>query len=827
MRAAGATVYGEEAALAAIACEQLAVVQVAMNALDRAPEARVMPAAQRAGTALVARSALLRGVLTPAGRALSGPFAPLRERTDRFRLACGATWDELPGAAVAFLLGRPGPACVLLGPRDAAELDALRRRGGALRGRDRPPRRGLGRGPRPRAAGPAALAGAGGRGVMAERARRGGGRRWPGAQREAALLVCMFHLNLAFSSLVPERQAHVVQACYWPMLRLAEETPFPIAFEATGWTLERIAEHDPAWIARARELIDAGRVELVGSGYAQCAAPLLPAEVNRWNLRLGFEAYERLLGTRPALALVCEQAYSPGLVQIYAEAGAEAMIVDWDNAYRSNLGWDDDVRRQPQRALGSGGASLPVVWSESIAFQKFQRYAHDELSLERYVEFIAGAVAEGRGALMLYANDAEVFDHRPGRFAAEPKMADGEWDRVALALRTLSDAAIGTPALPRDVLALLDRPGAGRELRLEAPDQPIPVKKQDKYNITRWAVSGRDDVGINTRCQRVFERLRDGAIDDPAAWRRLCELWASDFRTHIGDARWEAMQRLLAQAETDAGVSAPAPAPAPPPAGATATLPDEVTRDGRLWRVRSGHLDVSLNARRGLAIEAFADDRIGPETLFGTLEHGYFPTIELGADWYTGDVVQEAPLRHKVTDLEPMAPRFERTEDGVIRAFGRLSDRTRGRREARGDRRGGGHGHDRHDAALARAAARIAARGAPRAAPRGVSSRRSLLRHAQRRPRARAPRARRLRRVRPRRAGLGARLLPAGARRHRRRAAARRPQARRPRRDRPRRLQAAGDRRLHPRRRAPVLSRRAEHHRGRRHAAGRDRAQRR
>jgi hypothetical protein len=497
----------------------------------------------------------------------------------------------------------------------------------------------------------------------------------PGRQaRDAALLVCMFHLNLAFSSLAPERRAHVVQACYWPMLRLAEETPFPIAFEATGWTLERIAEHDPAWIARARELIDDGRVELVGSGYAQCAAPLLPAAVNRWNLRLGWEAYERLLGTRPALALVCEQAYSPGLVPLYADAGVEAMIVDWDNAYRSNLDWDADVRRQPQRALGSGGVSLPVVWSESIAFQKFQRYAHDELSLERYVAFIAEAVGEGRGALMLYANDAEVFDHRPGRFAAEPKLAQGEWERVALALRTLGEAAIGTPALPRDVLARLDRPGAGRELRLEAPDQPIPVKKQDKYNITRWAVSGRDDVGINTRCQRVFERLRDGAIDDPAPWRRLCELWASDFRTHIGDARWDAMHVLLAQAEADAGVTRPAPGRAPAgPGKSAAALPAEVTREGRLWHVRTGHLAVTLNARRGLAIEAFADERLGADTLFGTLEHGYFPTIELGADWYTGDVVQEAPLRHKVTDLEPMQPRFERTAGGVIRAFGRLA----------------------------------------------------------------------------------------------------------------------------------------------------------
>ena len=125
VRAAGATVYGEDAALAAIACAPLGVVQVAMNALDRAPEARVVPAAQRTGTALVARSALLRGVLTPAACELSGPFAPLRAAAERFRLAVGADWAQLPGAAVAFLLGRPGPACVLLGPRDEAELDAL------------------------------------------------------------------------------------------------------------------------------------------------------------------------------------------------------------------------------------------------------------------------------------------------------------------------------------------------------------------------------------------------------------------------------------------------------------------------------------------------------------------------------------------------------------------------------------------------------------------------------------------------------------------------------------------------------------------------------
>ena len=160
-----------------------------------------------------------------------------------------------------------------------------------------------------------------------------------------ARLVCMFHLNLAFSSLPSERRGEIVERCYWPMLGLADA--FPIAFEATGWTLERIAEHDPAWIAKARELVAAGRAELVGSAYAQCAAPLLPADVNRWNLRLGLDVYERLLGLRPRVALLSEQAYSPGLVPLYAKAGYDAIVADWDNAYRSHPEWEPDAAPRP------------------------------------------------------------------------------------------------------------------------------------------------------------------------------------------------------------------------------------------------------------------------------------------------------------------------------------------------------------------------------------------------------------------------------------------------------------------------------------------------
>jgi len=131
IRAAGATTYGEADARAAIACEELDVVQVAFNALDRRAE-RVLTRTgapsgpgSRPATTVIVRSALLRGVLTARGSDLNGRFAPLREAADAFRTAAGATWEELPGAAVAYCVRRPWIARTLLGPRDRRELAAL------------------------------------------------------------------------------------------------------------------------------------------------------------------------------------------------------------------------------------------------------------------------------------------------------------------------------------------------------------------------------------------------------------------------------------------------------------------------------------------------------------------------------------------------------------------------------------------------------------------------------------------------------------------------------------------------------------------------------
>jgi aryl-alcohol dehydrogenase-like predicted oxidoreductase len=76
---------------------------------------------------VIGRSALLRGVLSPAGRSLLGDpvFGALGAAADDLRRAAGVEWEELAGVAVAFAAAQPGIASVLLGPRDAAELGQL------------------------------------------------------------------------------------------------------------------------------------------------------------------------------------------------------------------------------------------------------------------------------------------------------------------------------------------------------------------------------------------------------------------------------------------------------------------------------------------------------------------------------------------------------------------------------------------------------------------------------------------------------------------------------------------------------------------------------
>lgn len=459
------------------------------------------------------------------------------------------------------------------------------------------------------------------------------------AQGTAALyLFSVFHLNLAFSSIEEDERPRVIERCYWPLLDLAAAHA-PIGIEATGYTLEEIARLDPKWIERLRNLIEAGRAELIGSGYAQVIGPLLPARAVAENLRIGNEIYERMLGVLPKIALVNEQAYSGGLAGQYVDAGYTALLMDWDNPAAAHPEWAHELRYSPQTALCADGQAIRLLWTNTVAFQKLQRYAHGDIELQEYIAFVEGRCASRPRALCLYASDAEIFDFRPGRYRTEEKLSGAaEWKRIAAAFSALEKLPQANMILPSDALAAM-RDRSSPPLRLETPSEPVPVKKQRKYNLTRWAVTGRDDIAINAACERIYRKLakKNASQED---WKTLCRLWASDYRTHITEARWKKYCAELERMEKRLKTSLPPPPVRPP---------------GERWRERfvdvmTPCVSARLDRRRGLSLQwlAFGDD----VPVAGWLPHGHFDDIALQADWYTGDCVFEQPGEPKITDLE-------------------------------------------------------------------------------------------------------------------------------------------------------------------------------
>src|SRR4030095_11393578 len=165
--------------------------------------------------------------------------------------------------------------------------------------------------------------------------------------------------------------------------------------------------------------------------------------------------------------------------------------MDWDNPSAHHPEWPAEARYQPQTALGADGRSIDLLWTNTVAFQKLQRYAHGDIELDDYLEFIGTHRSEQQRALCLYASDAEIFDFRPGRYRTEEAIAgESEWQRPAGAVVQLRGAPsmhLTTPSCARE----RTKASSANPVRLETAACPVPVKKQRKYNLTRWAVTGR------------------------------------------------------------------------------------------------------------------------------------------------------------------------------------------------------------------------------------------------------------------------------------------------------------------------------------------------
>ena len=504
-------------------------------------------------------------------------------------------------------------------------------------------------------------------------------------------LYTVFHLNLAFSMIPGEHFPAIIERCYWPILALAEGG-VPVGVEMSGVTLKEIKRLDPAFVRRLKALWEEGRCEFIGSGFSQAVYPLIPAEVNRWNLEAGNRVYVELLGKRPVTALVNEQTYSKGLVDLYTGAGYESIIMDWNNCLMHN-DYPRRYRYFPQKAMGFE-SGINVIWSNSIAFQKFQRCVHGEITEQDYLEYLfSNHSSEEDRAFVLYCNDAEVFDYRPGR-EVEP---GGEHLRIAALLKRIGADERAAFASPGGIIDLFKGEGdAFNAIKLESAEMPVVCKKQTKYNPVRWAVSGRDSMHINTECYKVYEELSaltegegDPAVIEPLK-QALVELWGSDFRTHTIDEKFSYFQRRLGwlKSETErvleAGslksrhlsiavgggiVSDASPGREHYCSDGSASAPGAPGEDARMeiagnvLKVSTGTATVEFLLNKGCALKGVTFSQVFDEPLIGTIPHGYYEDMRLGADFFSGHLIHLARDGRKSTDLD--AASYDIKEDAA------------------------------------------------------------------------------------------------------------------------------------------------------------------
>lgn len=123
LRYIGASVYGEEAALAAIHTGEIQVLQIALSLLDQRMRDKVIPEAKAAGVGVLTRSVLLKGTLTKRAQWLPPSLLALSQASERAVKELDTCWEALPGMALRFCLSVDGVHCVLSGVRNAAEVE--------------------------------------------------------------------------------------------------------------------------------------------------------------------------------------------------------------------------------------------------------------------------------------------------------------------------------------------------------------------------------------------------------------------------------------------------------------------------------------------------------------------------------------------------------------------------------------------------------------------------------------------------------------------------------------------------------------------------------
>lgn len=145
----------------------------------------------------------------------------------------------------------------------------------------------------------------------------------------------MPHANIQYSQLDPKRRAWVCENCYRPLFEMVRDGEYKVAFEASGRTLEVMAEEAPEVLALLKSLVQQGKIEAVASPFIHVMLANVPPEIGLDTLKHGLDAWEKYTGVRPETGWNPECGWAAYLPEIYKEAGYKNLVMDADSFFLS------------------------------------------------------------------------------------------------------------------------------------------------------------------------------------------------------------------------------------------------------------------------------------------------------------------------------------------------------------------------------------------------------------------------------------------------------------------------------------------------------------
>lgn len=244
--------------------------------------------------------------------------------------------------------------------------------------------------------------------------------------------VSIFHANLNYAFLEPHKFEQVIRASYEVIIdghaKVGPEAKY--VFEASGFTIDVMAEKCPDVLKKLRAAIESGQCEFMGAPYAHPVMANVPEEDAYWSCEFSQRTYEKHLGIRAESWWNPECTWMQYVPRAFKKAGAKYLTLDFESYMNCNdkeyawveknrasdiywgghMPWfdlDPDCKflHQPFRDVVPG---LHGLCRSDRLVGKYITYFLGKITLEDYLSNVAHWSGEKKnGATVIIADDAE------------------------------------------------------------------------------------------------------------------------------------------------------------------------------------------------------------------------------------------------------------------------------------------------------------------------------------------------------------------------------------------------------------------------------------